>query len=407
MKGDEILPSADLLITGNRITAVGAAGTITAPADVHRVDLAGATVVPGLIDTHAHLHYSGLEILPETKWEYAANLAYGVTTTYDPSAPSLDVFEQGEMVEAGRMLGPRIFSSGDILYGGQQAPMYAEVDDQEDARKQIRRMQAYGARMVKVYQQPRRDERLWFAQACRDAHMRLTVEGAGEMQTDLSTVVDGFTAFEHALPYELHDDVIQLLAHAGTYYTPTLIVAYGGPEAEHYYYQMRNPHDDEKLRRFVPHRMIDLLGLRHTWVAPDEFHFPVVAQSAALVKRAGGHVSLGAHGQLQGLGAHWELWALTGEGDVTGKPAMTPLEALRSATRDAADKLGLLPDLGTIESGKLADLVVLDADPLADIHNSTHIHWVVKNGVLFDGPTLAEQWPEQKPLPKMFWQEGQ
>jgi imidazolonepropionase-like amidohydrolase len=404
MNGDQVLPAADVVITGNRLTAVGPSGTVSIPADAHRVDVSGTTIVPGLIDTHAHLHYSGFEVLPETKWEYAANLAFGVTTTYDPSAPSLDVFEQGEMVEAGRMIGPRIYSSGDVLYGGQQEDIYAQVDDQEDARRQVRRMKAYGARMIKVYQQPRRDERLWLAQACREEHMLLTVEGAGELHTDLSTVIDGFTAFEHALPYELHDDVVQLLARAGTYYTPTLIVAYGGPEAEDYFYQMKNPHDDEKLRRFVPHRMLDQLGRRHPWVWPDEYHFPTVAESAARVVKAGGHVSLGAHGQLQGLGAHWELWAMAGEGNVRGQSGLPPIEAWRAATHNAAEKLGLLPDLGTVETGKLADLLVLDADPLADIHNSVKIRFVVKNGELFDGPTLASRWPTEAALPKMFWQ---
>jgi Tol biopolymer transport system component/imidazolonepropionase-like amidohydrolase len=404
MNGDQILPSADVVITGNRITAIGASGTVTLPPGAHKVDVAGATIVPGLIDTHAHLHYSGYEVLPETKWEYAANLAYGVTTTYDPSAPSLDVFEQGEMVETGRMLGPRVYSSGDVLFGGQQEDVYAQVDDQEDALRQVRRMKAYGARMIKVYQQPRRDERLWLAQACRQEHMLLTAEGAGELQTDLTMVLDGFTAFEHALPYELHDDVIQFLGHAGTYYTPTLIVAYGGPEAEDYYYQVKNPHDDEKLRRFVPHRMLDQLGRRHIWIWPDEYRFPIVAEGAARVVKAGGHVSLGAHGQLQGLGAHWELWAMAGDGITNGGSALSPLDAWKSATRSAAEKLGLLPDLGTVEAGKLADLIVLDADPLADIHNSVKIRYVVKNGQLFDGPTLASEWPTQTPLPKMFWQ---
>jgi Tol biopolymer transport system component/imidazolonepropionase-like amidohydrolase len=404
MNGGEVLPSSDIVITGNRISAIGPAGSVPIPAEARCFDARGTTVIPGLVDTHAHLHYSGFEILPETKWEYAANLAYGVTTVYDPSAPTLDVFEQAEMVEAGRMLGPRVYSSGDVLYGGQQAPMYAKVDSQEDALRQVRRMKAYGARMIKVYQQPRRDQRLWFAQACRDEHMRLTVEGAGELHTDLTTVVDGFTAFEHALPYELENDVIQLLARAGTYYTPTLIVAYGGPDAEHYFYQAVNPHDDSKLRRFVPHRMLDGLGRRHPWVAPDEYHFPMVAHGAAEVARAGGHVSLGAHGQLQGLGAHWELWALAGEGAPDGQGGMTPLEALRAATRDAAEKIGVLPDLGTIEKNKLADLVILEADPLADIHNSTKIRWVVKDGVLFDAATLEELWPADHPLPEMFWQ---
>ncbi len=215
MKGDEILANADILVTNNRIAAIGPSGTLRIPADARRLDATGTTVIPGLIDTHAHLHYSGFEVFPETKWEYAANLAFGVTTVYDPSAPSLDVFAQADLVEAGRMLGPRVASSGMVLYGGQQVSFYAEVDSLDDARRQVRRMKAYGARMIKVYQQPRRDQRLWFAQACREEGMLLTVEGAGELNTDLTTVVDGFTAFEHALPYELHDDVVQLIATIG------------------------------------------------------------------------------------------------------------------------------------------------------------------------------------------------
>jgi Tol biopolymer transport system component/imidazolonepropionase-like amidohydrolase len=407
MNGDQVIASADLVVTGNRIAAVGPSGQVAIPEGARRIDATGTTIMPGLIDTHAHLHYSGFETFPETKWEYAANLAYGVTTVYDPSAPTLDVFAQAELVEAGLMLGPRVLSSGMVLYGGQQTSFYAEVDSLDDARRQVRRMKAYGARMIKVYQQPRRDQRLWFAQACREEGMLLTVEGAGELHTDLTTVLDGFTAFEHALPYELHDDVVQLIARSGTYYTPTLLVAYGGPTGEFYFYQVANPHGDPMLGRFVPHRMLDNFGRRTTWISPDEYHFPVVARGAAAVQRAGGHVALGAHGQLQGLGVHWELWAHAGAGALNGATAMTPHQAWRAATRDAADKLGYLQDLGTIEAGKLADLVVLAADPLSDIRNSTRLKWVVKNGEVFEAETMKAVWPRERPLPPMFWQTAQ
>ena len=405
MKGDEVLPEADVLVVGDRIAGVAPAGRLTVPAGAHRVDAKGLTVLPGLIDTHAHLHYSGFELFPETKWEYIANLAYGVTTVYDPSAPSLDVFAQGEMVEAGLMTGPRVYSSGDVLYGGQQEDVYAAVDDQEDARRQVKRMKAYGARMIKVYQQPRRDQRMWLAEACRENHMLMTAEGAGELATDLSMALDGFTAFEHALPVALNGDVVELLARSETYYTPTLLVAYGGPWGELYYYQEKNPHDDPRLNRFVPHFMLDRLGRRHPWIAPDEYHFPTVARGAAAVVRRGGHVALGAHGQLQGLGVHWELWAMAGEGGAAvpgAGQAMTPAEALRSATLAAADKLGLASDLGSIETGKLADLMVVEGDPLADVHDTARVRWVVKNGVLYDAGTMREEWPENRPLPPFF-----
>jgi imidazolonepropionase-like amidohydrolase len=404
MRGEQVLENADLVVSGNRIKAVGPSGQVPVPPEAKVFEAHGKTVIPGLIDTHAHMHYSGFEIFPDRKWEYLANLAYGVTTIYDPSAPSSDVFSQAEMIEAGVMEGPRVFSSGDVLYGGQQADIFAEVNTQADAIRQVRRMQAYGARMIKVYQQPRRSQRLYFAEACRELHMLMTAEGAGEFQTDLSMAMDGVTAFEHSLPVELQGDAVRFLAQTGTYYTPTLIVGYGGPWGEEYFWQTRNPHDDPKLGRFVPHLTLDPLGRRHPWIWPEEYHFPTVAQGAAEVLRAGGHVSLGAHGQLQGLGAHWELWMMAGEGGSERRRGMTPMEALRSATLSGADKIGFAADLGSIEVGKLADLVVLDENPLQDIHASTQIHWVIKNGVVYEAGTMKEVWPDERSLPPFFWQ---
>jgi hypothetical protein len=264
-------------------------------------------------------------------------------------------------------------------------------------------MKAYGARMIKVYQQPRREQRIWFAEACRENHMLLTSEGAGEMHTDLTFALDGYTAFEHALPVELRRDYIELLARSQTYYTPTLLVAYGGPWGELYYWQTANPHDDPKLNRFVPHRFLDVMSRRHPWITPEEYHFPTVAKGAAEVARAGGKVSLGAHGQLQGLGVHWELWAMAGEGGSKPGAAMTPIEALRAATLEAADKLGFAPDLGSIEPGKLADLVVLDGNPLEDIRATAKAKWVMKNGELYDAETLRQVWPRERPLAPFFW----
>jgi Tol biopolymer transport system component/imidazolonepropionase-like amidohydrolase len=386
MKGTEVLERADVVVTKNRIVSVGP--NAVAPAGAKEIDGSGMTIMPGIIDAHAHLHYSSFEIFPERKWEYASNLAYGVTTVYDPSAPSLDVFAQAEMVEAGLMTGPRVYSSGDVLYGGQQTDIFAEVNDLEDALRQVRRMKGYGARMIKVYQQPGRAQRLWFAEAARREKMLLTAEGAGEYGTDLTMALDGYTAFEHSLPAALKEDAVKFLAASGTHYTPTLLVSYGGPWGEQYFWQTRlDAHDDPKLRRFTPHFFLDARTRRHPWIDPSEYHFPVVARGAADVLRAGGNVSLGAHGQLQGLGVHWELWSMAGEGGNGG--AMSAHDALRAATILAADKIGFAPDLGSIESGKLADFIVLSANPLDDIHNTVKAKYVVKNGVVYDADTLA------------------
>jgi imidazolonepropionase-like amidohydrolase len=233
--------------------------------------------------------------------------------------------------------------------------------------------------------------------------MLLTAEGAGEMHTDLTMAIDGYTAFEHALPVETREDYVQLLAKSKTHYTPTLLVAYGGPWGELYYWQTANPHDDPKLNRFVPHRTLDPLARRHPWITPEEYHFPTVARGVAKVLNAGGNVSLGAHGQLQGLGVHWELWAMAGEGATGKAAALTPMQALRAATILAADKIGFASDLGSIEPGKLADLVVLEGNPLEDIKATGKAKWVMKNGELYDAATLKQEWPRERLLPPFFW----
>lgn len=408
MKSDEVLENADIVIQGNRISAVGPSGQTKIPDGAKVIDASGKTIIPGLIDTHAHMNYSAFELFPENKWEYVAKLAYGVTTTYDPSAPSLDVFAQAELIEAGLMVGPRSFSSGDVLYGGQNTDIFAEVTSLEDARNQVKRMKAYGARMIKVYQQARRDQRIWFAEACRELHMLLTAEGGGELETDLTMAMDGYTAFEHSLPVPIYNDVAQLLAKSGTYYTPTLLVSYGGPWGEPYFLQTRDVHEDSKVMRFHPHFGIDALARRRNLIPLDEYHFPNVARGVAKVFQAGGNVSLGAHGGssllVQGIDAQWELWAMAGEGQPEGMSALTPMQALRTATIGGADKLGFASDLGSIEAGKIADLVVLDANPLDDIHNTNKIQWVIKNGEVYDSSTMRQEWPRQKDPPKFFWQ---
>ncbi|MCI0587984.1 MAG: amidohydrolase family protein [Planctomycetes bacterium] len=385
MRGEEVVERGTILVEGDRIRAVGASSAVEVPPGAKVVDLAGKTVIPGLFDEHAHLHYSTLDVLPQRPWKYLANLAYGVTTTHDPSASTHEAFAGSEMVEAGLVPGPRIFSTGYVLYGADD-PDRAVVKSLEDARAHLRRMKALGAFTVKSYMQPKREQRQMLLQAAREEGLMVVPEGGGDLEMDMTLVLDGHTTIEHALPVTpLRKDVATLLGRSGTAYTPTLLVAYGGLSGDKWFHQHFEIWKDEKLLRFVPQGVVDPIGrIRDVMATDEDWHHLDVAASARKVVQAGGRVCLGGHGQMQGLGPHWEIWAFVQGG-------MTPLEALRVATLSPAQALGLDADLGSIEAGKLADFVVLERNPLEAIENTDSVALVVKNGVAYPPEELARE----------------
>lgn len=395
MKGDEVIERGTILIDDNRIKAVGA--RIEIPANAQRIDLAGKTIMPGIIDVHAHMGYNTLDITPEKQAPYYANLAYGVTTTHDPSASTQSVFAQSEMVKAGVMVGPRIYSTGFILYGAESAEK-APVKTLEDAKRHLARLQAVGAFSVKSYNQLRRDVRQMFIQGARDHRMMVVPEGGSTLFYNVTMILDGHTGIEHALPVApLYKDVLTLFARSRTQYTPTIIVGYGGIWGENYWYQKTNVWENEKLLRFVPRETVDARSRRRLMVPEDDFYHFELAKTVRDLVRAGGKAQLGAHGQLQGLGAQWELWMLQQGG-------LTPLEAIRCATLYGAQYLGLDGDIGSLEPGKLADLIVLDKNPLDNIRNSESIRNVMINGVLYETDNMDEIYPAAKRRTKFFWE---
>jgi imidazolonepropionase-like amidohydrolase len=382
MKGDEVLEDATVLVEGNRIRGVGPRSSVAVPAGARIVDCAGLTLMPGIIDVHAHGGQAAEGVTPQRNWIDYANLAFGVTTIHDPSNDTNSIFAASECAKAGLILAPRIFSTGTILYGA-TGDFRAEIETLDDARSHLRRLQAVGAFSVKSYNQPRRDQRQKIIAAARELEMMVVPEGGSLLEHNLSMVVDGHTGVEHSLPVErIYADVAQLWGHSGTGYTPTLIVGYGGIWGENYWYQHSEVWKNEKLLHFVPRNVVDPRSRRRV-MAPDEDEN--ILRSAGIVKSlidAGAGVQLGAHGQLAGLGAHWELWLLQ-------KSGIANLQALRCATLSGARYLGLDRDLGSLEPGKLADLIVLEKNPLEEIQNSQTLRWTMLNGELYDSATMA------------------
>ena len=318
-----------------------------------------------------------------------------MTTSHDPSNDSETVFTNAEMIRSGAKLGPRFYSTGTVLYGA-ELPIKAAIDSYEDAVSHLRRQKSVGAFTVKSYNQQRRDVRQMIIKAGRELEVMVVPEGGSLVYMNETQILDGHTGVEHSLPVpHLYKDVVQLFAKSKSGYTPTMIVGYGGLSGEYYWYQHSNVWENEQLLRFTPREVVDARSRRRTMAGEDDFNHVLIGKGAKQVIDAGGSVQLGAHGQLQGLGAHWELWMLQQGG-------MSPMECLRAATSDGARYLGLDAELGTLEKGKLADLLVLDRNPLDDIRNSESLAFVMLNGRLYDAKTLDEIGNTPRPrLP--FW----
>jgi imidazolonepropionase-like amidohydrolase len=383
-KFDQVIENGVVLVEGNIIKAVGTKAQVKVPSSAKIIDITGKSIMPGLVDAHAHGPQGSNEIIPQQNWKNYAGLALGVTTIHDPSNDTSTFFAASEMQKAGDIVAARLFSTGTILYGATVAGYTAHVDNLDDAKFHVERLKKAGAFSVKSYNQPRRNQRQQFIQAARELEMLVVPEGGSLLQHNLTMVIDGHTTLEHSIATaKIYDDIKQLWSQSDMAYTPTMGVAYGGISGENYWYDTTDVWLHPRLSKYVPSEFLDPRSMRRPKAPLHHYNHFNVAKVAKEMQDLGVRVNAGGHGQREGLAMHWEMWMMAQGG-------MTPLQAIRTATISPAQTLGLDDQLGSIKVGKLADLIIIDGDVASDIRVSDKVTYTMVNGRLYNAETMDE-----------------
>lgn len=393
MRGDEVIKNGNVIVEGNKIISVGKSLTTEIPEDAFVIDVGGKTIIPGLIDMHAHKPPT-VNTFSRNWWSYLVNLSYGVTTIRDPSISHINNYAIQERLQSGDMVGPRLFGAMAVVNHDSQILSF------EDALGLARHYRSLGAKFFKVHDSWTREQRQWMAKAAGDEGLIITAHPSpinNLIGYNLSVLQDGFTGVEHGLrnysnQKAVYDDVKQLVAKSGAWYTPTLhpgrffwlknseIISQDPREVAFNYLMV-----EQYENRFSSLAQGDALTLK-------EPRFIQTAKDAHDMLKLGARVAVGSHGDYPGRGFHWEMWTYVMAG-------FTPHEALHAATLTGAEGLGLSDELGSLEEGKIADLLILNSNPLENIENSVDIEYVMKDGKMYEADTLDMVYPEYQQLP--------
>ena len=416
MQGEEVIERGTVVVTGNRIAAVGPVADVTIPAGAKVFDVSGKTVMPGLIDMHGHIdccYETG--VTPLKQFTRYASLSFGVTTNFDPYSTELPQYESNETNLAGLTVSPRWLGSGHVIYGRAQKSdfNYVPIATLDDARKVMARKKAIGGLYVKSYKQPARSARQQLVKAGREAGIMVDVEGESHFYYDITMLMDGHTNLEHNIPVaNYYDDIVQLMSRGHVSNTPTLIVNFGELMGENYMYQTTRAWEDPKVRKYVQETIsyysplgaisgapLYVRGMTTIHAAEEiyDIGFRSMSHSVKKLDDAGVIINVGSHGQVPGLAMHWEM-QLMREGGMSNQ------RILRAATLNGARTLALDKQIGSLEPGKLADVIVLDKNPLEDIRNTNSVRYTMVNGRLYDSLAMNEIGNYDRPRSRFYWE---
>lgn len=383
---DTLRQNLDIVIRGHRIVEI-APHEATRTAD-KKIDASDAYVMPGLIDIHVHEGSENGEKLGRT-W-----LSWGVTTVRNPAGDPYDALNRREAIQSGKALGPRIYFTGSpidgsrIFYGGGSTTTSEKQVDEE-----LRKAELLDYDLVKTYV---RLPDLLQKRVVEGAHRIGIPVTSHELYPAVGFNIDGVEhvkgtsrrGFSAKLSetQQSYEDVTDLLAASGMWFTPTTAIYLG-----YQYVVARDPSvmEDPRLQQLTELRYLASISASADQIQGDQETYDQlyenVIRMVADVHRKGGLVVAGTDAPIipQGFGLHIELENYQDAG-------LRPIDVLRTATINNATALNAQADLGTIEVGKLADMVIVEANPIEDIRNARKTRLVIKNGEIYELEALIK-----------------